>query len=140
MNPKVKISIELSRSGYILVTKATVGIKEPRQSFLNVKQVRKESQLSEDGLRQAKGRMNWYKKRDEDKIKTDMSKNEFEASIYTIRDWLREDENMPYVDESVRDAYIEKLTEWEDWLYEDGANQNYSVYEKMHKNMTKDLD
>lgn len=60
INPKTRISIEFSRSGYIQVTKATVGIKDSRQSFLNVKHVRKESQLSEDGLRQAKSRMKWY--------------------------------------------------------------------------------
>jgi hypothetical protein len=140
INPKVKISIEFSRSGIIQVTKATVGIKEGHQSFLNVKQVRKESQMSEDGLRQAKSRMKWYKTRDEDKIKTDMAKNDFESSIYSMRDWLRDDENMPYVGDAIRDAYIEKLTEWEDWLYEDGAYQNFSVYDKMQKNMTKDLD
>jgi len=84
--------------------------------------------------------MKWYQTRDQDKIKTDMAKNEFEASIYSMRDWLREDENMPYVGDAIRDAYIEKLAEWEDWLYEDGAFQNYSVYDKMLKNMTKDLN
>jgi len=51
INPKIKISIEFTRSGIIQVTKATVGIKEGYQSILNVKQVRKESQLSEDGLK-----------------------------------------------------------------------------------------
>ena len=140
VNPKVKISIEFSRSGYMLVTKATVGTSESRRSILNVKHVRKDTQLSEEGLRAAKSRMKWYAKRDDDKIKTDFAKNEFESSIYTMRDWLREDENMPYVGEAIRDAYIEQLTEWEDWLYDEGANQNYSTYEKMHKNMTKDLD
>ena len=84
--------------------------------------------------------MKWYQKRDDDKIKTDMAKNDFESMIYSMREWLREDENAPYVEESAREAYIEQLTEWEDWLYEDGANQLYTVYEKMHKNMTKDLD
>lgn len=140
INPKVKISIEFSRSGIIQVTKATVGIKDGHQSFLNVKQVRKESQLSDDGLKQAKSRMKYYKSRDEDKIKTDMAKNDFESSMYSMRDWLREDENVPYVGDAIRDAYIEKLAEWEDWLYEDGAFQNFSVYDKMKKNMTNDLD
>lgn len=79
INPKVKISVEFSRSGYMQVTKATVGIKDSRQSFINVKHVRKDSQLSEDMIRQAKNRMKWYQKRDEDKIKTDISKNEFES-------------------------------------------------------------
>ena len=126
VNPKVKISIEFSRSGYIQVTKATVGSKESRQNFLHVKHVRKDTQLSEEGLRAAKSRMKWYQKRDEDKIKTDISKNEFESAIYTMRDWLREDENMPYVSEKVREEYIEKLTGWEDWLYDEGGNQLFS--------------
>jgi hypothetical protein len=51
INPKVKISIEFTRSGIIQVSKATVGIKEGHQSFLNVEQVRKQSQLSEDGIK-----------------------------------------------------------------------------------------
>lgn len=122
VNPKVKISIEFSRSGYMLVSKATVGTKDDRKSFLNVKHVRKETQLNEEMLRAAKSRMKWYSKRDDDKIKTDVAKNDFESNIYTMRDWLREDENMPYVEEATRDAYIEKLTEWEDWLYDEGAN------------------
>jgi len=107
VNPKLKVSIEFSRSGYLQVTKAVVGTKDSRQSFVNVKRVRKDTQLSEEGLRQAKSRMKWYQKRDEDKIKTDIAKNEFESSIYSMRDWLREDENMPYVGEDVRDKYIE---------------------------------
>lgn len=107
VNPKLKVSIEFSRSGYLQVTKAVVGTKDSRQSFVNVKRVRKDTQLSEEGLRQAKSRMKWYQKRDEDKIKTDIAKNEFESSIYSMRDWLREDENMPYAGEDVRDKYIE---------------------------------
>lgn len=43
VNPKVKISIEFSRSGYMLVTKATVGTSESRRSVLNVKHVRKDT-------------------------------------------------------------------------------------------------
>lgn len=106
INPKVKFSIEFSRSGYMQVTKATVGIKESVQRFLNVKQVRKDSQMSEEGLRAAKGRMKWYAKRDEDKIKTDKSMNDFESMIYSMREWLREDENAPFVAETVREEYI----------------------------------
>lgn len=60
--------------------------------------------------------------------------------IYTMRDWLREDENAPYVEEAKKDAQIEQLTEWEDWLYDEGSNLMYTVYEGMFNNMTKDLD
>jgi hypothetical protein len=37
--------------------------------------------------------LKWYQKRDEEKIKTDKSKNDFETMIYKLRDWLRDDEN-----------------------------------------------
>jgi len=102
--------------------------------------VRKASQLTEDQLKAANKRVKWYKKRDEDKIKTDVAKNDFEAMIYKLRDWLREDDNAPFVEEGERDGYIERLTELEDWLYEDGADANYTVYEGKAKNMTKDFD
>lgn len=106
VNPKVKLSIELTRSGYILVPKATVGISDSRRSFLDVKQVRKDTQISEDGLKQAKNRLKWYQKRDEDKIKTDMAMNDFESMIYSMREWLREDDNAPFVEETEREAQI----------------------------------
>merc|ERR1711990_1065475 len=32
------------------------------------------------------------------------------------------------------------MGEWEDWLYDEGANLMYNVYEEMYKNMTKDLN
>lgn len=56
--------------------------------------------------------------------------------IYKLRDWLREEENAPYVVEEKKDSLIEYLTEQEDWLYEDGANQNHTTYESMEKNLT----
>lgn len=65
--------------------------------------------------------------------------NDFESQIYKMRDWLREEENEIFVEQEEREKYIEQLNEWEDWLYEDGSNQPYTVYEKMYKNMTKDM-
>ena len=41
--------------------------------------------------------MRFYEKRDEDKIKTDMAKNNFEGVIYAMRGWLTEEENNPYI-------------------------------------------
>ena len=57
--------------------------------------------------------------------------NNFETMIYKLRDWLREDDYAPYVEEVQREKLIEYLGEQEDWLYDDGANQNHSVYESM---------
>lgn len=91
-------------------------------------------------MRTAKSRLKWYTRRDENKIKTDEAKNNFESMIYSMRDWLRDDENAPFVEESKIEAYIEQLTEWEDWLYDEGSNLMYNVYEDMYKNMTKDLN
>lgn len=78
VNPKVKLSIEFSRSGYLQLTKATVGIKE-RTLFLNSKRAKRPAQLDEEAIRAAKSRIKWYTKRDENKIKTDEAKNNFES-------------------------------------------------------------
>ena len=129
--PKVKVSVEFTRSGYMQVTKAVVGTH-----YINVDHQRKEVQMSVDALRQAKGRLKWYENRDQDKIKRDIAMNAFESMIYKLRDWLREDDYAPYVEESEREKLIEYLGEQEDWLYDDGANQNHSVYQQMEKNLT----
>jgi hypothetical protein len=133
--PKTKVSIEFSRSGIMLISKANVG-----SMYLASHQQRKASQLNEDLIRQGKARLKWYKERDEDKIKTDIAKNDFESMIYKLRDWLREEENHPFVKEDIREQYIEQLTEMEDWLYEDGADANYTVYNKKAENMTRDYN
>lgn len=133
--PKVKISVEFSRSGVLQVTKANVG-----SMMLNKSQKRKEIQMSEDQLRVGKARMKWYNTRDQDKIKTDIAKNDFESMIYKLKDFLREEDNFPYVEEEVRDEYMEKLTEMEDWLYEDGSDLNHTVYNNKAKNLTNDFN
>jgi len=84
--------------------------------------------------------MKWYKQRDEDKIKTDIAKNDFEAMIYKLKDFLSEDENHKYVDEAARLIYIEQLVEMEDWLYDEGADMNYTVYDNKAKNLTNDYN
>jgi len=52
----------------MLITKATVGVKDQHQSILEVSQVRKPEQMTIDMINSAKLRLKWYKKRDEDKI------------------------------------------------------------------------
>ena len=96
--------------------------------------------MTEDQLRVGKARLKWYKERDEDKIKTDIAKNDFESMIYKLKDWLREEENWKFVKEDVKDTYLEQLTEMEDWLYEDGSDQNYTVYGDKAKNLTRDFN
>ena len=87
--------------------------------------------MTEDQLRVGKARLKWYKERDEDKIKTDIAKNDFESMIYKLKDWLREEENWPYIKEDARESYMERHSEMEDWLYEDGADMNYTIKIKL---------
>jgi len=133
--PKTKISIEFSRSGFMQIAKANVG-----SMYLSHHQLRKSTQMTEDQLRVGKARLKWYKERDEDKIKTDIAKNDFESMIYKLKDWLREEENHPYIKEAERETYLEQLSEMEDWLYEDGADMNYTVYQDKAKNITADFN
>jgi hypothetical protein len=37
--------------------------------------------------------LKWYQKRDDDKIKNDIAKNDLETLIYKMRDWLNEESN-----------------------------------------------
>jgi len=84
--------------------------------------------------------MKWYKQRDEDKIKTDIAKNDFESMIYKLKDFLNEEENHQYVEEAGRLIYIETLSEMEDWLYDEGSDMNYTVYNNKAKNLTDDYN
>lgn len=133
--PKIKISVEYSRSGYMQVTKAMAGSYK-----IDVEQVRKESQLSRDQIKLAQQRLRWHKNRDENKIKTDSARNSYETLIYKLREWLREDDNAPYVKEDERESMIEHLSEREDWLYEEGAQQNHTTYDNLAKNLSAVLD
>ena len=53
--------------------------------------------MTKDQIQQSKDRLRWYEKRDEDKVKIDKAKNDFESVIYALREWLYEDENIPFV-------------------------------------------
>jgi hypothetical protein len=82
----------------------------------------------------------WYKKRDEEKIKTDKAMNDFESQIYKMRSWLRDEDNEEFVLLEEREAQIEKMNEHEDWLYEDGANANFTTYSKKEKEILKKFE
>jgi len=135
--PKLKLSVLLSRSGYLLVKSASVGTMH----LNSPKQIKKPCQLSTEALAAAKKRLKWHKKRDEDKVKTDIAKNDYESMIYKMREWLREDENEAYVEEEQRTKWLEDLAEMEDQLYEaEGQNANHTVYEKKHSALRKAFD
>lgn len=145
--PKLKVSIEFSRSGYLVITKAQVASKANKDDFtydhsynVDVKQFRKPTQMTEVQMKEAKNRMKWYKERDENKIKTDEAKNNFESLVYAFRSWLREEENEEFVVEEQRESWIEKLNEMEDWLYEDGSDANFTAYRKKREDLNKDYE
>jgi len=53
--------------------------------------------LNRTQIQAAKERLRSYERRDEDKIKTDKAKNDFESVIYALRDWTSEDGNQPFI-------------------------------------------
>lgn len=60
--------------------------------------------------------------------------------IYKMRSWLREDENAEFVEADTLEERIDNLTALEDWLYEDGASANYSVYQDKYKELSKEFE
>ena len=67
---------------------------------------------------------------------SDEAKNAFESLIYSLRDWLRDDENEKYVDEAEREALFTKLDDGEEWLYDEGANVSYTKYQEKSYELT----
>lgn len=51
------------------------------------------TQLSKQQLQAAKDRLRAYEMRDEEKVRVDKSKNDFESVIYAMRDWINEEAN-----------------------------------------------
>ena len=51
----------------------------------------------------------------------DDAKNTYEGQIYSLRDWLRDEDNFKYAGEEEREALLKKLDDGEEWLYDDGA-------------------
>jgi len=96
--------------------------------------------MSDDAIQAAKKHLKQLGKRDEDKIKTDIARNDFESMIYKMRSWLREDENVVYVEADTLEERIDNLTALEDWLYEDGASANHTVYQDKHRDLSKQFE
>ena len=93
--------------------------------------------LNKDQIKEARKRITNLDKRDENKKLTDEAKNSFESLIYEFRDFLRDESNFMYVKESDRDSLMEKLETSEEWLYDDGSDVGYKVYqEKSYDLMT----
>lgn len=63
-----------------------------------------------------------------------VAKNSVEEYIYNIREKISE-ELADYILEADREAFSSKLTDTEDWLYEDGEDCEKSVYEEKLKDL-----
>lgn len=80
-------------------------------------------------MKTCRQRLRWFEKRDEDKAKTDKAKNDFESVIYALRDWINEDENIPFVGNADKqEEILHLLRQSESWLEEDGYNAKYGEY------------
>jgi molecular chaperone DnaK (HSP70) len=93
--------------------------------------------LSKEQLQEGKDRLRWFEKRDEDRQKTDKAKNDFETVIYALRDWINEDENVPFVGSSNVDDVLSLLRSAEDWLEDEGSDANYTEYTKKYRELNR---
>jgi len=95
--------------------------------------------LSEEAMKAAGKRIKALEKRDENKKLTDEAKNGYESLIYEMREWLGEDENEPYLTEDARDELRERLSQAEDWLYDEGADLGYKEYQNRQYDLQKEF-
>jgi hypothetical protein len=73
-------------------------------------------------------------------MKTDKAKNDFESVIYSLRDWLNDDINNPYVASSESDDLQTRLMKEEDWLLEgEGEHASYQEYNKRYSDLNSKL-
>ncbi|KAI9045027.1 Hsp70 chaperone Hsp88 [Aspergillus affinis] len=121
--------------GDAMDTDATNGDEQPKKTRKVKKQVRKGdlpistgSPSIDDTVKEA-----WTERENsmymEDKLiaETDEKKNELEASIYELRDKL-DGVYSEFASEEEKDKLRSKLTDLEDWLYEEGEDTTKSVY------------
>lgn len=65
-------------------------------------------------------------------VDTMKAKNDYEALIYSTRDWISNDDNLVYITNGVtaKEKLAEVLVQNEDWLYEDGYDVELEVYQQ----------
>lgn len=76
----------------------------------------------------AKQRFKKLDERDADIYAVRKAKNDFEDMIYKSREWVNEDKNKPFFDQSQLENFLANLTAHEEWLYEDGYDTPKEVY------------
>lgn len=86
--------------------------------------------LSKDAIKDAKKRITALEKRDEDKLKNEQAKNDFETLIYGFRDWLNDSDNDQFVTSSEKDEQNTNLGTESEWLYDEGDDAGFKEYQK----------
>lgn len=82
-----------------------------------------------------------YDKRDLDKFKTDEAKNNFESIMYSFRDWLQTDENLPFVGQEDQERLLQSIMDNLEWLdYGDGDNASHVEYTKRYEELKVEQD
>ena len=95
--------------------------------------------LSKDQKKEAGKRIKELDQRDKDKMMADEAKNTYESQIYSLRSWLREEENEVYVAEEERESLLTKLDDGEEWLYDEGAQLHHTKYQERSYELTKEM-
>lgn len=85
--------------------------------------------LSKEQKTEAKKRIKALEKRDNDKLKTDEAKNDFESLIYAFKDFLQEDENAKYETRERIEELVQKVSDAQDWLDDAGNEVGYKEYQ-----------
>lgn len=106
---------------------------EPEESLINIRL------LSKEAKKEAKSRIKALEKRDNDKLKTDEAKNEFESLIYEFKDWLNDDENSLYDSPNGIEDMIKECDKNMEW-YEDAGNEvGYKEYQTKAYSLSGDF-
>lgn len=88
---------------------------------------------------QARKRIKELDNRDAEKFKKDEAKNNFESIMYNFRNWLQEEENMPFVGEEQQEKILAEINEHLEWLdYGDGDNAPTEEYIKRYNSVKKE--
>jgi hypoxia up-regulated 1 len=86
--------------------------------------------LSKDAIKDAKKRISALEKRDEDKLKNEQAKNDFETLIYGFRDWLNDSDNDQFITKSEKNEQLTNLETESEWLYDEGDDAGFKEYQK----------
>ena len=98
-----------------------------------------EPTLTREQIQKAKDRLRQFEKRDEDKKRTDKAKNDFESVIYSMRDWLNEEENQGFVPGDEGEDLRSRLVKEEDWLMDEGDQAGLGEYVKRYTELNGKL-